>query len=121
MVIAASLLSRAESRQRLNVSPSRVKGKPMPTPDPVPTPEPSPIGPRLKRIALRLAAFSVVMAALGMALVAYGDPEPKLHLLIATGIGVGLTVFLAGLLMSLMFLSSSSGHDDAASHPNDKD
>ena len=32
----------------------------MPTPDPVPTPEPSPIGPRLKRIALRLAAFSVV-------------------------------------------------------------
>lgn len=91
----------------------------MPLPDPVPTPEPSPIGPRLKRVALRLAFFSVAMAALGMALVGYGDAEPKLHLLIATGIGVGLTVFLAGLLMSLMFLSSSSGHDDAAAHPTD--
>ncbi len=35
-------------------------------------------------------------------------------MLIATALGVGLTVLLGTGLMTLVFLSSSSGHDDAA-------
>ena len=36
------------------------------------------------------------------------------HMLIATALGAGLSVLLAGALMSLVFLSSSTGHDDEA-------
>jgi hypothetical protein len=34
--------------------------------------------------------------------------------MIATALGAGLSVLLAGALMSLAFLSASSGHDDEA-------
>ena len=33
-------------------------------------------------------------------------------MMIATALGAGLSVLLAGALMSLVFLSSGSGHDD---------
>jgi hypothetical protein len=36
-------------------------------------------------------------------------------MLIATALGTGLSVLLAGALMSLVFLSASSGHDDEVS------
>ncbi|MEQ7874152.1 hypothetical protein ABDK56_09115 [Sphingomonas sp. ASV193] len=77
----------------------------------------APIGPRLKRTAKALAAFSIAVAALAMALVAKDDSAPKLHLLIATGVGAALTIFLAGMLIALMIVSHSSGHDEAAAHP----
>ena len=62
-----------------------------------------------------LALFSIVVAALAVLLVARGDPGFHIHMMIATALGVGLTVLLATGLMALLFLSSSSGHDDAAS------
>ena len=37
----------------------------------------------------------------------------SIHLYIATALGIGLTVFLTGALMSLVFLSHRSGHDAA--------
>jgi hypothetical protein len=37
-------------------------------------------------------------------------------MLIATGLGTGVTMLLGTSLMTLLFLSSSSGHDEAASH-----
>ena len=43
--------------------------------------------------------------------VAAGDPGLHIHMLIATGLGVFLTVLLGTALMSLVFLSASSGHD----------
>jgi hypothetical protein len=36
-------------------------------------------------------------------------------MLIATALGAGLSVLLAGALMSLAFLSANSGHDEQAS------
>ena len=88
----------------------------MPRPDPVP-----PIGPGFRQRYLRAlaigAAFSAIIAAIAVLLVAQGESEPRLHMLIATALGVGLSVFLAVALMSLVFLSNSSGHDrDAADH-----
>ena len=49
-------------------------------------------------------------------LVARGDPTSHIHMLIATALGIGLTMLLGTGLMTLAFLSSSSGHDEQASH-----
>ena len=85
----------------------------MPRPDPIPSPRHSMIQ-RFVRIMKWMALFSIVVAALAVVLVARGDEGTHIHMLIATALGVGLTVLLAGALMSLVFLSSSSGHDEEA-------
>ena len=52
-----------------------------------------------------------------MLLVAQGDPTIHVHMLIATALGVGLSVLLGIALMTLVFLSNRVGHDaDAADH-----
>jgi hypothetical protein len=43
-----------------------------------------------------------------------GGGEIPASLIIATALGIGLTVLLGSGLMVLMFLSSSSGHDEDA-------
>lgn len=87
----------------------------MPTPDPVP-----PLA-RLKRQFLRImrwgALFSVAVALIAVALVVQGDSSIRIHLLIATALGVGLSVLLGIALMTLLFLSNRMGHDiEAADH-----
>ena len=91
----------------------------MPTPDPVP-----PLGPLRKRFVKAMrwaAAFSVAIAALAVILVARGDSEVHIHMLIATALGVGFSVLLGTALMTLVFLSNRSGHDQQAAHHHDKD
>ena len=83
----------------------------MAAPDPVP---PRSIRQRFVRIMRVAAAFSIVIAALAVALVARGQPELHIHMLIATALGIGLTVLLGTALMTLTFLSNRSGHDAAA-------
>ena len=63
-----------------------------------------------------LALLAMVIAALAVALVARGDPDPlsHVHMLIATALGTGLTVLVGTGLMTLVFISNSSGHDEAA-------
>jgi hypothetical protein len=63
-----------------------------------------------------LAAALTVLAALGW-LKSLGEPMP-IHMVIATIAGVGLSVLVGTGLMGLVFLSSNSGHDDAASGRN---
>ena len=64
-----------------------------------------------------LALLSIVIAAIAVVLVARGDPAPMrhVHMLIATALGIGLTVLVGTGLMTLVFISNSSGHDEAAS------
>ena len=69
---------------------------------------------RFRRIMKWMALFSIVVAAVAVLLVARGDEGVHIHMLIATALGAGLSVLLAGALMSLVFLSSSTGHDDEA-------
>ena len=83
----------------------------MPQPDPLPPPS---IRQRFVRIMRVAAAFSIVIAALSVVLVARGQAELHIHMLIATALGIGLTVLLGTALMTLIFLSNSSGHDDSA-------
>ena len=89
------------------------------TPDPVP---PRSIRQRFVQIMRVAALFAIAIAALAVALVARGQPELHVHMLIATALGIGLTVLLGTALMTLVFLSSKSGHDaDAGAAPSERD
>ena len=67
---------------------------------------------RFWRIFRLLALLSIVIAAIGVLLVTRGTGEIHASLIIATALGIGLTVLLGSGLMVLMFVSSSSGHDE---------
>ena len=92
----------------------------MPRPDPVPNPRHSTMQ-RFLRLLRLLALLSIVVAAIAVILVARGDPTIHVHMLIATALGVGLTVLLGTALMALMFISADSGHDEQATIREDKD
>jgi hypothetical protein len=85
----------------------------VPIHDPVPSPTRT-MKRRFWRIFRLLMLLSVVVAAIAVVLVAQGDSELHINMLIATALGVGFTVLLGTSLMTLVFLSSDSGHDDAA-------
>ena len=87
----------------------------MPELDPIPGPRHSMMH-RFWRIFRLLALLSVVVAAIAVVLVTMGAGEVHASLIVATALGVGLTVLLGSALMVLMFVSAESGHDDAASH-----
>jgi hypothetical protein len=86
----------------------------MPTPDPTPGTS-VPTRRRFWRLFRLLALLSAVVAVIAVALVARGDDGFHPHMLIATALGVGLTVLLGTALMTLAFLSAEGGHDDQAS------
>jgi hypothetical protein len=87
----------------------------VPRQDPLPSPPHSTMR-RFWRIFRLLALLSILIAAIAVILVARGDPATHINMLIATALGIGLTVLLGTSLMTLAFLSSSSGHDERASH-----
>ena len=65
--------------------------------------------------------FSLAVAIIAVLLVAQGDETVHVHMLIATGLGVGLSVMLGIALMSLVFLSSRMGQDQNAADHSQKD
>ena len=90
-------------------------------PDPVPSPHGS-MRRRFWRIFRLMLVLAVVVAIIAMILVARGDPTLHVNMLVATGLGVGITVLLGTSLMTLVFISADSGHDDAAApHLHDRD
>jgi 4-hydroxybenzoate polyprenyltransferase len=92
----------------------------MPRPDPIPSPRLSMMR-RFWRIMRWMALVAILVAALAVTLIARGDEGFHLHMLIATALGVGLTVLLGTALMTLTFLSASSGHDDEATPKTSED
>jgi hypothetical protein len=69
---------------------------------------------RFWRIFRILVLLSIVIAAIAVVLVTRGEGEVHASLIIATALGIGLTVLLGTSLMTLVFLSNSSGHDEQA-------
>ena len=69
---------------------------------------------RFWRIFRLLGLLSLVIAAIAVVLVTRGEGEVHASLVIATALGVGLTVLLGSSLMTLVFLSNDTGHDEAA-------
>ena len=91
-----------------------------PQPDPLPSPRHSTVR-RFWRIFRLLALLSIVMAAIGVVLVTRGEGEIHASLIIATALGIGLTVLVGTGLMTLVFISNSSGHDEAVSRKQESD
>ena len=85
----------------------------MPRPDHIPGPRLSLLR-QFRRIMRWVALFAIMIAAIAVLLVARGDSGSHIHMLIAVALGAGLSVLLAGALMSVVFLSANSGHDEAA-------
>ena len=85
----------------------------MPVHDPLPSPRQS-MKRRFWRIFRLLVPLSIVVAAIAVVLVSAGDPTFHINMLIATALGVGFTVLLGTSLMTLVFLSADSGHDEQA-------
>jgi hypothetical protein len=85
----------------------------VPRPDPIPSPRSS-LRRQFWRIFRLLALLSVVIAAMAVYLVTRGEGEIHLSLIVATAAGIGFTVLLGTSLMTLLFLSADSGHDEAA-------
>ena len=85
----------------------------MPDPDPAPSPRHLMLR-QFGRIMKWMALVSIAVAAIAVLLVMRGEDGVPIHMLIATALGAGLTVLLGTALMSLAFLSSSSGHDEQA-------
>lgn len=76
---------------------------------------------RFWRIFRLLALLSIVIAAIAVILVMRGGGEVRASLIIATFAGIGFTVLLGTSLMTLVFLSSKTGHDEkAAPHTTTK-
>ena len=69
---------------------------------------------RFWRIFRLLVLLSVLVAAIGLILVTRGAGEVHASLIIATFAGIGFTVLLGTSLMTLVFLSNASGHDEEA-------
>lgn len=90
----------------------------------MPNHEPKPLDP-LKRQFFKImrwgVPFSVAVATLAIVLVARGDETIHIHMLIATALGVGLSVLLGIALMTLVFLSSRMGQDDSAADHSNKE
>ncbi len=88
----------------------------MPRTDPAPRLRASHLR-HFRRAVKLLALLSLAIAALAVLLMAGGDQGTHIHIMIATALGVGLTVFLATGLVSLVFLNWPSDHDrDTARH-----
>jgi Na+-translocating ferredoxin:NAD+ oxidoreductase RnfD subunit len=85
----------------------------MPRPDPIPSLRRSQWQ-RFRRIMRWMSLAAILAAAAAVYFVARGESELKIHMLIATALGAGLSVLLGAALMSLAFVSSGSGHDEEA-------
>ena len=98
----------------------------MPRHDPVPRdrrsdPQAAAAWARYLRTMRWMALAAVATVALSLLwLWQSGGPMP-LHMVIATVLGVGLTVLVGTGLMGLVFLSSRTGHDDDAAYGDEDD
>jgi len=71
-----------------------------------------------------MRAMAGVTAAVVVAILVYfrlTQPDLSIHFYIAVALGVGLSMLLTAALMSLMFLSNGTGHDESVVDPLDDD
>lgn len=68
---------------------------------------------RYRRLMVWMGLVSLVTVVMALAWLRSQGPVP-IHMMIATCLGVGLSVLLASALMGLVFLSSGTHHDEEA-------
>lgn len=74
-----------------------------------------------KRLMIWMVLASVCATVGGLWLLSVFIGAIPFHMMIATGLGVFVSVLLAAALMGLVFLSAGSGHDDVIEDPFKED
>ncbi|HET9398476.1 MAG TPA: hypothetical protein VFO45_06610 [Sphingomicrobium sp.] len=91
----------------------------------MPASDPNPCIGSIRRRALRVmrvaALFAVAIGGLAVVLVARGDTEPHVQMLIAAALAVALAVLLGIALMALVYLGSRIGQSPHAAKFQQKD
>ena len=72
---------------------------------------------RFRKLMIWMVLASTVTAVGGLLLLRSMIGSIPLHMAIATGVGTFVSVMLAAALMSLVFLSNGTGHDDSIHDP----
>jgi hypothetical protein len=73
---------------------------------------------RYRRLVGGMAAFALVAVAASLLWLHWSlGSGLTIHMMIATALGVGLSVLLSAALMGLVFLSSGTGHDESIEDP----
>jgi hypothetical protein len=68
---------------------------------------------RYRRLLRGMAWLTLVVIALALGVLYALGALVSIHVIIATVLGIGVTMMLMGALMGLVFLSSGTGHDEA--------
>jgi hypothetical protein len=68
---------------------------------------------RWRRVMAMVGAITALVVIAALAWLAAGEEAVSIHFYIATALGIGATMLLAGALMGLVFLSNGTGHDDS--------
>ncbi|WP_298691165.1 hypothetical protein [uncultured Sphingomonas sp.] len=94
----------------------------MPRPDPVPTPRiaNAHAWARYRRIMRWMTLLALGCVGVTLAYFRFGGAPVPINMVIAGSLGVFLTVMVGTGLMSLVFLSAGSGHDEAVEDPFDQ-
>lgn len=74
---------------------------------------------RYWRLVGLMALIAVVTIAGALWYIHASGAPLRLHVALAMSLGIGLTLLLAGGLMSLLFFSARSGHDERAAHDDE--
>lgn len=64
-----------------------------------------------------VAAVTALVVGIVLTAIWWSEPGASIHFYIAVGLGVGLSMLLAGALMGLVFLSNGTGHDESVVDP----
>lgn len=75
---------------------------------------------RYKRLLFGMALLTLAVIAVALGVLYVLGAIVSIHFLIATVLGIGLTMMLMAALMGLVFLSSGTGHDEAVADPLDE-
>lgn len=73
---------------------------------------------RFRRLMVFMLAVAAIAVAGSLWLLHRQGTVLHLQFMIALGLGITLSLLLAGALMGLVFLSANSGHDDAVVDPS---
>lgn len=69
---------------------------------------------RYRRALALMAGLAAATIAVALLVLHHDGVVLRPNMVIALGLGIGVSLLLAGALMGLAFVSANSGHDDAA-------
>lgn len=76
---------------------------------------------RFRRLMWVMLALTIAVVAVAMLVLWRQGALVSVHFIIASALGIGLTMLLMSALMGLVFLSNGTGHDHSIHRPADRE